>query len=105
MYVKLCVADCWRDPFIARENVRGGQLVSRELNIGSRGRFDDDGKPERGTSLRQCDPELAESRSILGSLSCPPTLSTPPPHLPYLLPPSSFASSLASSDPSTEGAP
>lgn len=79
MYVKLCVADCWRDPFIARENVRGGQLVSRELNIGSRGRFDDDGKPERGTSLRQCDPELAESRSILGSLSCPPTLSTPPP--------------------------
>lgn len=101
MYAKLCVADCWRDPFIARENVRGGQLVSRELNVSSRGRFDDDGKPERGTLLRQCDPELAASRSILGSLSCPPTLTTSSP--PY--PPSSFASSLASSDPSTEGAP
>ena len=34
---------------------------------------------EEAASLRQCDPELAASRSIPGSLSCPPTLTTPTP--------------------------
>ena len=86
--VKLCDGWRWMVGFASRTVVRDVvDGVRREC----------DGRPERGevVSLRQCDPELASSRSIPGSLSYPPTLTTSISGTSFFL-----CFSLASSDPS-----